>query len=70
MQEKSCSVLVTTLLNEPFEIPWGSSIYARVKAFNVIGESQWSEPGNDAVILSVPSAPTNLVDVPEITNGF
>lgn len=70
IQEKSCSVLVTTLLDAPFEIPWGSEIWARVKAFNIIGESIFSVPGNDAVILSVPSAPTNLVDVPEITNGF
>jgi hypothetical protein len=61
---------VQTLLNEPFEIAWGSSIYARVKAYNVIGNSEFSEPGNDAVILSVPSAPTSLVNVPENTSGF
>lgn len=61
---------VTTLLAPPFEIPWGSSIYARVKAYNVIGNSDFSEPGNDAVILSVPSAPTTLRDVPDITTGF
>lgn len=70
MQDKSCTVLVSTLLKYPFEIQWGSSIYARVKAYNVIGESSFSVPGNDAVILSVPSAPTNIVNVPEVTNGF
>jgi hypothetical protein len=61
---------VSTLLKYPFEIQWGSSIYARVKAYNVIGESSFSVPGNDAVILSVPSAPTNIVNVPEVTSGF
>lgn len=58
-------MLVTTLLQAPFEIPWGSSIYARVKATNVMGESGYSEAGNGALIMSVPSSPTNLANVPE-----
>jgi len=61
---------VSTLLKAPFDIPFGSSIYAKVKAFNIIGSSDFSEVGNDAVILSVPSAPTNLINVIENTNGY
>lgn len=67
---KECSVLVSTLLSPPFDIPYGSSIYARVKAHNIVGSSEWSEVGNDAVILSVPSQPTNLVNVLENSDGF
>ena len=68
--EKQCTVPVSTLLNAPFDIPFGSSIFARVKAYNVIGSSEWSEAGNGALIVSVPSKPTNLQNVPEQTTGF
>jgi hypothetical protein len=47
-------------MQPPFDIPWGSSIWARVQAVNVIGNSEFSEAGNGAMILSVPGAPTDL----------
>lgn len=44
-------------------LPWGSSIYARVIAYNAIGDSAVSSVGNGAVILSTPSAPLSLAEV-------
>jgi large repetitive protein len=70
VMEKQCTVPVSLLLDAPFDIPYGSSIFARVKAYNVIGSSEWSEAGNGALIVSVPSKPTNLQNVPEQTTGF
>lgn len=67
---KVCTIPVTTLMNPPFEIPWGSSIWARVQAVNVIGSSSFSSAGNGAILLSVPGAPTDLENIPETTNGF
>ena len=40
----------------PYELPYGSSIYARVTATNAYGTSDYLE-GNGAVILTVPTAP-------------
>jgi|LauGreDrversion4_2_1035121.scaffolds.fasta_scaffold1275250_1 hypothetical protein len=57
-------------MNPPFNIPWGSSIWARVEAINVIGQSGFSAAGNGAVILSVPGAPTDLQNVAAKTTGF
>ncbi len=41
---------------------WGSSIYAKVTAFNLYGSSLESESGNGAIILTNPDAPVNLVE--------
>jgi hypothetical protein len=41
---------------------WGSSIYARIVATNILGSSYVSEEGNGAIILTYPDAPINLVE--------
>jgi len=45
---------------EPIEI--------KVIAENQFGESDLSDPGNGAVMQTVPDAPVNLKNVPEITD--
>ena len=52
-----------TFLNEPFDLHWGSEIWAYVVAYNIYGDSEASPVGNGAVILVVPDAPLNLVEV-------
>lgn len=42
---------------------WGSSIYAKVIAFNNYGDSATSIVGNGAVILTNPDAPLSLSEV-------
>jgi len=44
-------------------LPWGSSVYVKVVAYNLYGDSAESIVGNGAVILTIPDAPTNLIQV-------
>ena len=50
-------------------MPWGSSVYATITAYNVVGDSDASEPGNGAIILTIPDAPTNLENAPTVTTA-
>jgi hypothetical protein len=42
---------------EPFNLAWGSSVYAKVMAINVYGSSLESPEGNGGVIITEPDAP-------------
>lgn len=46
----------------PFSLAYGSSVYAKLLATNVVGSSGYSAAGNGAIILSTPGAPTSLVN--------
>lgn len=50
------------LMSEPFSLEAGDSVYAKVIAFNSIGQSPESTPGNGATVFVVtePDAPVNL----------
>jgi len=63
----SCTVPTATLLAAPFNLPWGSTIHAKVLATNVVGSSDYSEIGSGAVILTNPDAPTLLKNEPAVT---
>ena len=39
----SCSVLIADLIVAPYHLPWGSSIYAKVTATNIKGDSLQSD---------------------------
>jgi len=58
----SCNVLISDLITAPYYLSWGSSIYAKVYATNIIGNSLVSEEGNGAIILTNPSAPYNFTN--------
>jgi hypothetical protein len=63
MEAKECRIqILTTLLAEPFSLPWGSSVYARVVATNIVGDSPFSVVGNGAIMLTIPDAPIDLAD--------
>lgn len=49
----------------PFSLPWGSSVWVKLIAFNFYGDSNISEPGNGAVIITYPDAPINLAETIE-----
>jgi hypothetical protein len=55
-------VLVSTLMNAPYSLTWGSSIYAKVVAYNIYGDSVISDAGNGAVIITYADAPLNLAE--------
>jgi hypothetical protein len=61
-------VPISTLKVEPFVLPWGASVYAKVNAINVVGASDYSQVGNGAIILTIPDAPLNLSDDVLITS--
>lgn len=59
----SCTIPVSILTNAPFNLTWGSSVYAKVIATNMYGDSPVSAIGNGAVIITYPSAPLNLTEI-------
>ena len=69
MAAHACTVLIEDLRAEPYNLPWGSHIFARVIATNVIGESLPSDEGNGAQILTNPDAPLNLQNEASITQA-
>lgn len=46
----------------PYSLNWGDSIYAKVKATSVVGDSGNSPAGNGAVILTNPDPPVTLAN--------
>ena len=44
----------------PFSLTWGSSVYAKVSATNIRGNSLQSLAGNGAILITVPDAPLLL----------
>jgi hypothetical protein len=60
ISDTECSIPISTLRAGAFQLPWGSSIYAKVHAYNLYGSSAASGLGNGAVILTNPDAPSNV----------
>ena len=52
-----------------YSLPWGSSIFAQVVATNIYGDSATSSSGNGAVILTIPDAPTSIVESMALKSG-
>lgn len=65
----TCSVPIATLIAVPYNLPWGSDVYATVSAINVVGTGLPSIEGNGAIILTNPDAPINLANEPSVTLG-
>jgi hypothetical protein len=66
---RTCWVPINTFLIAPFNLPWGSSIYAIVTSTNYYGTSVNSIAGNGAIILTVPDPPINLANVVDQTTS-
>jgi len=60
---------VQALTIAPYNLPWGSSVFADVLATNILGSSGTSAGGNGAIILITPDSPRNLANVPAITTA-
>ena len=48
---------------EPFNLNWGDSVHAKLKATNVKGTSSYSSSGNGAILITNPDAPVSLAEV-------
>lgn len=66
---RTCTIPVSTLRTDPYNIEWGASIWVKVSANNVIGQGPFSEEGNGAIMLTTPEPPINFVNVPTLTNA-
>ena len=64
-----CSIPVADLLAAPYSLPWGSEVFAKVKATNIKGVSNFSDVGNGAVLITIPNAPSNFVNDAALTTG-
>jgi hypothetical protein len=58
----TCTIPVTVFRTSPYDLPWGSSIYAKVIAINAYGYSTESLEGNGAIITTTPDVPTDLIE--------
>ena len=45
-------------------------IYAKIIAYNVYGDSPFSEQGNDGLVKLVPDTPINLANDPTVTTDL
>jgi hypothetical protein len=53
----SCQIPISSLFVKPYALPYGSGIYAKVSAINIVGSSTYSLEGNGAIILTKPDSP-------------
>lgn len=60
--DKVCYIPVAVFKTEPFNLEWGASVFAKVIATNIKGDSVVSDEGNGAIIIYSPDAPTNLLE--------
>ena len=62
MSGLSCTIPVSSLMSSPFNLNWGSSVYAVVTATNAYGNSLSSNSGNGATLMTKPDAPISLLE--------
>jgi hypothetical protein len=53
---------MATLVASPFNFIGGESIWVKVIATNIHGNSDYSEAGNGALYLTIPVKPINLLE--------
>jgi hypothetical protein len=59
----SCLIPISELISSLYNLPWGSEIKAKLIARNAYGDSEESDVGGSAVILTNPDKPLNVVEV-------
>ena len=53
---------MTVLKNSPFNLPWGSNVFAKIVATNIYDDSGTSQAGYGAIITTYPDPPVNLIE--------
>jgi hypothetical protein len=67
--EAQCTIPMSQLGLEPFNMIVGDHIFAKVSAINYYGESPFSEVGNGATKKDEPDAPFNLQNRASVTSA-
>jgi hypothetical protein len=62
IDNRSCFVNLSTLIAEPYNLVGGDSVWIKVIATNVYGDSDYSEAGNGAYYKTEPYQPINLTE--------
>lgn len=62
MNAQECVIPVAVLKAEPFSLPWGTNVHARLYATNSEGDSEMSDVGNGAIITTYPDKPINFIE--------
>jgi hypothetical protein len=65
-----CQISLSKLIIEPYSLVLNESMYAKIIAYNVYGDSPYSEPGNGGLVKLVPDAPINIFNDPVITSDI
>lgn len=60
--ETKCLVPIDTLITNPYNLDWGTSVFAKVQAINLVDESSFSFPGNGALLYTSPDPPQSLAN--------
>jgi len=68
VRDRICTVPLLVLQADPYNWILGDSIYAKVSASNVWGESAMSTAGNGATIVTIPSPPIYLLNNATVTS--
>jgi hypothetical protein len=64
-----CTFPISALKTTPYNLGWGVSVFAKLLAVNMYGNSVASLEGNGGIILTVPDAPTDLANNVAITSA-
>jgi hypothetical protein len=59
---KECIIPAGVFISPYYGLNWGSSIYVKVIAYNSYGNSLYSDVGNGAVLMTIPSPQVNLAE--------
>lgn len=59
----TCVIPVSVLRAAPYNLDWGTSVFAKVVAINFYGSSTESVEGNSGIIITTPDPPTTLAEV-------
>jgi len=53
---------VSVLTAEPYSLTWADSVWVVMSATNAYGTSVYSDPGNGAILYTIPDPPFSLVE--------
>lgn len=62
VSETKCLVPISSFITTPFNLEFGSSVWAKVRATNLVGDSSYSAVGNGGILLTTPGPPLSLSD--------
>jgi len=63
-----CHVALDTLIVPPWSLTLNEEVWVKVIAYNVYGDSPFSEPGNNGLVKLIPDAPIELLNDPIATD--